>query len=218
MSTSPLLNLPLEIKDKIFAEVLTPHFRFYYRWNHTVASRPPRDWEPKNVLLVMNSTLHADFWFTMNRLASLTLFLGSQSMGFVLDADEEWPVRYTQRRQCLINSLTRAHRIKIAIIRNERFGESGLEQLEDILGLIQGITGWQTKAITIDFGRRLGSLSKSAKPDSKVVSAALVSFLSGCARGRIVPQVPNPAKAARHWKDVLEVYGDRFFSQNEVEA
>lgn len=100
--------------------------------------------------------------------------------------------------------------------RTDHQGINGLQQLVETLALIPGLSGWQTKAITIEFGRRLGPLSKSAKPDAKLVSAAVVTFLAGCARGKIVPQVPNPGKAAMHWKDVLAVYEARFFPEIEV--
>jgi len=216
MSTSPLLNLPLEIKDKIFTEVITPHFRFYNIWNHPAASRQAYHWVPKNVLLAMNSTLHRDFWFTMNHTTSLNLYIGDRNPAYILDAEEEGLVVATERRQALVKNLTRAHRINLLMRRVDDIGINGLQQLVEMLTLIQGLAGWQSKAITIEFGRRLGPLSKSAKPDAKLVSGAVVTFLAGCARGKIVPQVPNPGKAAMHWKDVLAVYQARFIPENEV--
>jgi len=64
--------------------------------------------------------------------------------------------------------------------RTDDQGINGLRQLVEILTLIQGLAGWQAKAITIKFGRRLGPLSKSAKyrqTHSKVSTASVFSSI-----------------------------------------
>jgi len=151
----------------------------------------------------------------MNHTTSLNLYIGDRNLAYILDAEEEGLVVDTERRQALVKNLTRAHRINLLMRRTDCQGIDGLQQLVEVLTLIQGLVGWQTKAVTIEFGRRLGPLSKSAKADAKLVSGAVVTFLAGCVRGRIVPQAPNPGKAAMHWKDVLAVFEARFLPENE---
>lgn len=216
MSTSPLLNLPLEIKDRIFTEVFPPHSRIYYSWNHPAASRPCYVWVPKNLLHIMSSTLHRDVWYTLATKVSLNIYIGDIFLKHVLESEDEGWVVDTARRQGLINNFARAHRINLIVRRNEHLHIDREEQLVAVLTLIQGVAGWQNKAITIEFGKRLQTLSKSAGVESRAVSAAVIAFLAGCERGRIVPEVRNVAKAARHWKDVLEVYSSRFIPEAEM--